>query len=977
MTECMDMEYDQEPTAHPTEPYGGADDERNFMREDSRPVGLLVPDDPILDRSILDEEYEYGKSIPIDGDPPPDRQCPEWMQNVEPAGTPVLAAAGVLVALLLGAFALVFVAGETDAFDRFDEHHPGHAALSRRHFSAWTPFHDDGFDCILRTQLRAAGELPDSQSREWRCRYRVPYPAVFAAMCASFLGLIAVCRFAWTVLAQPRGSDAMSNIARTVHESAMQFVKMEYLWLVPCGAAMWLFLFLAIDGPENGWVPAASVSFLLGAVFSAAAGYLGMVLATEGNCRTAAACGASEADGLERGLRVALRTGACMGVSVASLSTLGLSLSYAMFGNTAALGGFGLGASALSLFARTAGGIYAKSAGISVNLCSEICSGLREHSPKNPAAVAAVVGASVGNVAGVGADLFESLCGAVVAAAVLGAAEFGEDGVAVPFYLLMVWIVASVACTGFLRVLRRDAASPGPSFRELLASLRLNVLLSAFVVIIATLFLTFAHFDDAATYLDNLHDLNSERAGWEQTNAGARVFGAVLLGLTCGILIGFATEYFTSQADEPARAVAAASAYGPGPVVIQGLGVGMLSAFVPAVLVAASVLGAFHLAGFYGVAVGCVGMLSTSGVVASVSAFGAVAENSADIAKMTSLPQWVRAHTDALDGLGGTTTAAGAGYANGCAALSAFALLAAFMQQAGLRQVNLLRPAVVCGLLLGALLPYVVSAMTLLSVNKAAREIMLEVRAQYLWNPAILTETTVQPDYPRCIAISCEAALREMALPSILATAAPLIIGFGLGSEALAGALVGAISVGYLMSSSHSNSGGAWANAKRLIEEGRLRVAAEEGGAQGKGSTCHQAAVCGDVVGEPLKDTTGPSVIVLVKLMTRFSFVLAPLFETGWGLWHVGVFVLVGTAVLIVVLQYTLLKDLPIDNGPASAGDAASNPDPMDYEQHSGRKIYETPCDQQSLADTQTSNPAHNGRRGSGGGFALEGEMSL
>eukprot|EP01059_Diplonema_ambulator_P023499 TRINITY_DN38_c0_g1_i11.p2 TRINITY_DN38_c0_g1~~TRINITY_DN38_c0_g1_i11.p2 ORF type:complete len:943 (+),score=342.89 TRINITY_DN38_c0_g1_i11:54-2882(+) len=841
---------------------------------------------------------------------------------------------GVLACLLLlfaaCTLTLCFMAEYYDDFDRDDKFHPQSIALTSRHWTSYLlqfnptgplyyPSYTDAYgnvttvanpyaktSCYAWTinktapaevEAYLATYTPDVNVSTYysgydlRCTYHVPYVAVWGAMTCSLIGLAAVCFYMKLVLAEPRGTDEMHETANIIHEAAMSFLHQEYTWLAPFVFLLWLFLYIAIDGQDNGWEPAASVSFLFGAILSATCGYMGMHAATEGNCRTAAACYSSKEEGMSRGLQVAFRTGACMGLGVVSFGIFGLSLCYAIFGNTNALGGFGFGSSAVALFARVGGGIYTKAADVGADLCGKVDKDLGEDSPKNPATIADCVGDNVGDVAGMGADLFESYVGAVVAAAVLGATEFGTKGVALPFYIMMIGLIVSIACTVHIKIGMRPDGTP-PSLDDLLGAMRLNVIVSAIVITVCVLFLCVFLFEQDADIISDIDGIS-----YDQLNPGPRLFGCILLGLIVGVLIGMVTEYFTSHTKEPTQSIGRATEFGPGPVVIQGLGMGMLSTVVPLLLIVCAVLGAYYLAGFYGTAVAVCGMLSTLGVTMSTDAYGPVSDNAGGIAEMSGLPSWVREYTDGLDALGNTTAATGKGFANGSAVLSALSLLTAFARVADIDSVNLLRPVVVIGVLIGSLLPYVFGAMTMLSVNKAAQEMMHEVRRQFLANPAILTDPDQKPDYNRCVAISCKSALKEMLLPGVLAIFSPLVVGFIFGSHSLVGMLMGSIASGYLLGVKMSNTGGAWDNAKKWIEAGSFSI---NGVVQGKGSDCHKAAVCGDTVGDPFKDTSGPALNILIKLMTRFAFVCAPLFDKAWDFWWVGL-ILLGAALIIVI----------------------------------------------------------------------------
>eukprot|EP01060_Flectonema_neradi_P009830 TRINITY_DN16_c0_g1_i7.p1 TRINITY_DN16_c0_g1~~TRINITY_DN16_c0_g1_i7.p1 ORF type:complete len:909 (+),score=238.50 TRINITY_DN16_c0_g1_i7:48-2774(+) len=840
-----------------------------------------------------------------------------WNNHIEPAGTSICVAGIIFLLLSAGAIVLCILSYATDDFQRIDEYHPSYLTLSQRHFDGIKdPFmiweRNKNYTCTFLTRLRENDALSAWHAEEEKagrpiitypyCSFHVPYTSVWGAMASSLFGLAAVCAYAHSVMSHPRGTDEMHDIANKIHISALDFLNQEYTWLAPFVLLLWCFLYIAIDGQDHSWVPASSVSFLFGAFLSASCGYMGMHLATQGNCRTAAACFSSRTDGLEEGLAVAFRTGACMGLGVVSCGVLGLTLSYAIFGNVQSLGGFGFGASAVALFARVGGGIYTKAADVGADLCGKVDHSLAEDSPKNPATIADCVGDNVGDVAGMGADLFESYVGAIVAAAVLGAGEFGEKGVALPFYIAMIGLVVSIFGTLAIKVSKDENGKA--SLDALLAAMRLNILVSGLLIVGGCVILCVFLFRAERDELEDLYD-----TPWRQKEPGARLLGCIVVGLVVGILIGLATEYFTSHTDEPTQSIGRATEFGPGPVIIQGLGQGMYSTVIPLVLIVAAVLGAYYLAGFYGTAVACVGMLSTLGVTMSTDAYGPVSDNAGGIAEMAELPSWVRDYTDQLDALGNTTAATGKGFANGSAVLSALSLLIAFSRVAEIESVDLLKPVVVIGVLIGSCLPYVFGAMTMLSVNKAAQEMMFEVRRQFKANPKLLTDKDSRPDYKKCIEISCKSSLREMVLPGVLATFSPLVVGFIFGSHALVGLLVGAIASGYLQGVMMSNTGGAWDNAKKWIEAGSFEL---KGEVQGKGTDCHKAAVCGDTVGDPFKDTSGPALNILIKLMTRFAFVCAPLFADDWEYWWVGLILLGGAIVLVIILKFTLLKETPV-----------------------------------------------------------------
>eukprot|EP01061_Rhynchopus_euleeides_P036599 TRINITY_DN6174_c0_g1_i1.p1 TRINITY_DN6174_c0_g1~~TRINITY_DN6174_c0_g1_i1.p1 ORF type:complete len:1151 (+),score=506.15 TRINITY_DN6174_c0_g1_i1:78-3455(+) len=830
-----------------------------------------------------------------------------WKQNYDPSGPVTLILMGIFGFMALACFSLTIVAATTEDFRRVDEYNPGYLAVRDRFFTRIRPFimrdpneYTLGNDCVSLTISEYETGL--LQPPYWRCRFRVPYEALWAGMTISFLGFTTVCFFARDVMSNPRGTDTMSNTSHVIHKAAMKFLHLEYAYLTPFVFVLWVFLFVAIDGQENDWVPAASVSFLFGAFLSATCGYMGMHIATQGNCRTAAVCFSSKRKGLSRGLQVAFRTGSCMGLGVVSCGLFGLTLSYAIFGNVEALAGFGFGSSAVALFARVGGGIYTKAADVGADLCGKVDKGLAEDSPKNPATIADCVGDNVGDVAGMGADLFESFVGAIVAASVLGASEFGETGAALPFWIAGLGLFISIVVTAMFRVIYALVVRKSmPGLMDLLWALRVTIIISAILFAIGATLISIASLQDENEKIrdadmpyitDGVRDMG-------QVNPHARIIGSMMLGLLAGILIGFVTEHFTSHVEEPTQSIGRATEYGPGPVVIQGLGMGMYSTVLPVLFIMGAILGSYYLCGFYGTAMACVGMLSTLGVTMSADAFGPVADNAGGIAEMSELPEWVRDTTDSLDALGNTTAATGKGFANASAVLSAVSTLIAFSRVANIEAVNILQPVVVVGVLVGSMLPFLFSAMTMLSVNRTAQEMMVEVRRQFEENPAILSEDPEQrPDYDRCIEISCKSSLFEMVPPALLAIFSPLVFGFIFGSHALLGMLIGALASGYLLGVAMSNSGGAWDNAKKWIEAGHLVI---DGQQRGKHSDCHKAAVCGDTVGDPFKDTSGPALNILIKLMTRFAFVLAPLFEAGWDKWWVGMYILFGMVLVAAI----------------------------------------------------------------------------
>eukprot|EP00756_Hemistasia_phaeocysticola_P011371 Hpha_TRINITY_DN15114_c3_g4::TRINITY_DN15114_c3_g4_i1::g.127070::m.127070/K15987/hppA; K(+)-stimulated pyrophosphate-energized sodium pump len=838
--------------------------------------------------------------------------------------------------------------GRDDDFrwvDRLDKYNLEAVAVDRRHFWEWAwhpniwkngamrhpgpdrsrvPFEDLGCLCANKNYRNSDNDMHaycmdaarrsalvrhknGDDSREFvSCQFTVPYDAIFASLCAASFGFMVVAHYARSVLQEPRGTPAMDELGKRIATASMVFLKEEYKWLLPFVGTLWIYLYTAVDGQQHGWRPDTSVSFLFGALLSAACGYVGMFLATEGNVRTASACAVAVnegEDGLGAGLKVAFRTGACMGIAVVSFGLFGLALTYAIFGNTTAMGGFGFGASSVALFARVGGGIYTKAADVGGDLCGKVEAALDEDNPKNPATIADCVGDNVGDTAGMGADLFESFVGTIVAASVLGAAEFGEHGVGLPFYIAVIGIVASCIGTYWVWIPKNKDGETG--LEELLCALSINVLVSGVIIVCFVFVLCFFYLKDETDYLENID------ASMRQSQPGARTGGCVLVGLISGVFIGKITEYFTSHTDAPTRSIALAGEYGPGPVIIQGIGMGMYSTALPMTLIVSTIVGSYYLAGYYGTAIACVGMLSTLGVTMSTDAYGPVSDNAGGIAEMCELPPKVRETTDKLDALGNTTAATGKGFANGSAVLAAVSLLAAYTNAAKLETIDLLKPVVVCGVLLGSLQPYIFAAMTMLSVNKAAQEMMAEVRRQF----DTLIDSSGRhilhddydgpmPDYDRCIAISTKSALKEMLLPGELAIFCPLIVGFILGADALAGFLLGAIATGYLLGVQMSNTGGAWDNAKKFVEAGELKL---KGVIRPKKSLEHAAVVAGDTVGDPFKDTSGPSLNILIKLMTQFSFVTAPLLGREWEFFWMGVVLFVVAAILMLFTKCYVL----------------------------------------------------------------------
>ena len=633
---------------------------------------------------------------------------------------------------------------------------------------------------------------------------------------------------------QDAGTERMKEIAAAINDGAKAFLFAEYKIL----AIFVVVLFVAIGLGLGSWITA--LCFLFGALFSILAGYIGMNVATKANVRTA---NAARTSGMNKALSIAFSGGSVMGMCVVGLGLLGASVLFLIFEDTNVLFGFSLGASSIALFARVGGGIYTKAADVGADLVGKVEAGIPEDDPRNPAVIADNVGDNVGDVAGMGADLFESYVGAIISAMTLGAvviAEFGDLSVIFPLVIAACGILASVIATFFVR--GKEGSNPHKA-------LKMGSYVSALLVVIASIILSKVM-------------LNSY---------GPAI--AIVAGLVVGLVIGIVTEVYTSGDYKFVKKLAQQSETGSATTIISGTAVGMMSTWVPVILICVGIFLAYKFAGLYGIALAAVGMLSTTGITVAVDAYGPIADNAGGIAEMSGLDHSVREITDKLDAVGNTTAAMGKGFAIGSAALTALALFVSFTQATGLTadQVALTSPTVVIGLLIGGMLPFVFSAMTMDSVSKAAYSMIEEVRRQFHEIPGIM-EGKAKPDYKTCVAISTTAALKEMLVPGIMAVVAPLAVGLILGSTALAGLLAGSLVSGVMMAMFMSNAGGAWDNAKKYIEEGHHG---------GKGSDAHKAAVVGDTVGDPFKDTSGPSINILIKLMTVVSTVFAAIFTAN------------------------------------------------------------------------------------------------
>ena len=629
------------------------------------------------------------------------------------------------------------------------------------------------------------------------------------------------------------GTDRMKEIAAFIHEGARAFLMAEYRILVFFVAVLFVLI-----GIGTSWLTA--YCFLIGSIFSTAAGFIGMNVATKANVRTAAA---AKDHGMNAALSVAFSGGAVMGMCVVGFGLAGAGMIYLVTKNPDILSGFSLGASSIALFARVGGGIYTKAADVGADLVGKVEAGIPEDDPRNPAVIADNVGDNVGDVAGMGADLFESYVGSLVSALTLGVVYHQVSGAVFPLVIASTGIIASILGCFFVK---------GDENSNPHKALKAGSYSSAIIVILGSLALSWFFF----------HSL--------------REAFSIIFGLVVGLIIGIVTEIYTSGDYRFVKKIAQQSETGPATTVISGIAVGMQSTAIPIVLICIGIIGAFLSCGLYGIALAAVGMLSTTGITVAVDAYGPIADNAGGIAEMSHLPSRVRKITDRLDAVGNTTAAMGKGFAIGSAALTALALFVSYAQAVSLFKsgINLLDYKVIVGLFLGGMLPFLFSALTMDSVSKAAYKMIAEVRRQFRTIPGIL-EGTGKPDYTTCVAISTQAALREMLVPGVMAVICPLFVGIVLGPTALGGLLAGALVTGVMLAIFMSNSGGAWDNAKKYVEEGHNG---------GKGSDTHHATVVGDTVGDPFKDTSGPSINILIKLMTVVALVFAPLFLKYGGL---------------------------------------------------------------------------------------------
>lgn len=653
---------------------------------------------------------------------------------------------------------------------------------------------------------------------------------------AGIVGLLMAVLFAKSVLKESAGNDKMKEISKAIQVGAMAYLNRQYRTLIPIALVICIALFFLKGYP-------AALSFMVGAVSSAVAGYVGMAITTRANARTTEAARTS----LNKALGVSFRAGAVMGLSVAGLGLLGVAGLFLIFGDAETINSFAFGASCIALFARVGGGIFTKAADVGADLVGKVEAGIPEDDPRNPAVIADNVGDNVGDTAGMGADLFESYAATAIAGMLIGYTTFGGHGVGEVIFIMVgvIGIIASIISCFFVRT--GEKANPQMALNLGLYGTNIITAIGSFIAVHLLLPASF-----------------TTAGGFELTPN--KVFIAILCGLAVNIIIGMITEYYTSNEKKPAQSIAQASETGAATNLITGLAVGMKSTALPVLTICAATWVSFHFAGVFGIAMAAMAMLSTAGIIVAIDSFGPVADNAGGIAEMAELEPSVRKTTDKLDAVGNTTAAIAKGFAIGSAAITALALFNAYAELANLDAIDILVPVTIIGLFIGAALPFLFSSLAMQAVGKAAFDMIAEVRRQFREIPGLM-EGKAKPDYAACVDISTKAAIRQMIAPGLLAVLTPVVVGFLLGKTALGGMLAGGTFSGFLMAIFMANAGGAWDNAKKYIEAGHHG---------GKGTPAHAAAVIGDTVGDPFKDTAGPSLNALIKVMGTIALIIAP-----------------------------------------------------------------------------------------------------